>query len=132
MPKNYLAAYIYGLCDPDTKEIYYIGHSVDPWYRFYGHISAANRENSFRDRWVRGILKSGKRPELTILAVVGYDNAKKEESRYIREFKLLNPKLTNMVGAREDGKKIISQEQIDRLYRTRYFMKHGYYPNEQE
>ena len=33
--------YIYALCNPDSEEIRYVGKTVDPFYRLWGHIHEA-------------------------------------------------------------------------------------------
>lgn len=56
---------IYGLADPDTGEIRYIGKSIRPHERLANHCN--ERSACHRTNWIRSVLARGKRPALIIL-----------------------------------------------------------------
>lgn len=64
--------YIYGLKDPNTGAIRYVGSSVDPQARLYQHIAHRNHyirrsKRNARKRWVSELYEKGLRPELVVL-----------------------------------------------------------------
>ena len=63
-----MKVFIYALCDPDTKEIRYIGKSGDLKRRLYLHVwTAKTRAVTHKDRWVKSLLDQGKTPILEVL-----------------------------------------------------------------
>lgn len=61
-------AFIYGLAEPDTGRIRYVGRSADPWTRYKGHLG---KEASFDVRlWVAQLRKRQLAPLLVILGAV--------------------------------------------------------------
>lgn len=59
--------YIYGLVDPRTDELRYVGKSNDPVRRTYNHITDAKKKFTYRDRWIKQLLDLGLKPKLEIL-----------------------------------------------------------------
>jgi len=61
---------IYGLLDPRTDELRYIGKThCEPIKRFYLHVSGARRgDTSPKAAWIRRLLGAGLRPKLVVLA----------------------------------------------------------------
>lgn len=62
--------YIYGLVDPRTGKIRYVGKSVDPAYRFQRHIRYELRGESHKVHWIKQLVAVGLTPELTVLEEV--------------------------------------------------------------
>lgn len=63
-----MSIFIYGLVDPRTKDIRYVGKSNKPMRRLTNHIRAAlagSRQHS--GRWIAQVVGAGRRPELVIL-----------------------------------------------------------------
>lgn len=60
--------FIYGLCDPDTGELRYIGKSNNPKKRLSNHLTS--RFKSHRTSWIQSLLTKGRRPKLEILLEV--------------------------------------------------------------
>lgn len=58
-------AKIYGLADPITKEIRYIGKANNPAERYKGHLRDANRRTTPVYRWINSLTD---KPELIVLA----------------------------------------------------------------
>jgi hypothetical protein len=56
--------YVYGLVDPMTGAIFYVGISIDPWQRLSGH--RGDPASSARNR-VREIIAAGLEVEIDIL-----------------------------------------------------------------
>ena len=86
--------FIYGLIDPITNELRYVGKSVNPIVRLRKHISERNKHDSYKDRWIRKLINSGLKPELIILDEI-YNNWQYWEKFYILYFKSLGCMLTN-------------------------------------
>lgn len=83
--RKYSHSFIYALIDPDTKEIRYIGSSVNPKARFSVHCN--NRSNmkhaGRKANWVYGLYEQGKRPLWAILEKVKFEDRVKAEQKYI-------------------------------------------------
>jgi group I intron endonuclease len=87
--------YIYGLIDPRTKELRYIGKSVDPRIRLRKHISERFQHDSYKDRWVRKLIDSESKPILFIIDIVEKSEWVFWEKFYISYFRGLGTRLTN-------------------------------------
>lgn len=60
---------IYGLVDPRTGLVRYIGKANDPAERLKGHIRDARRHSRPVSLWIRELLESSLRPEVRVLEV---------------------------------------------------------------
>lgn len=60
--------YIYGLCDPVTNEVMYVGQAADAKKRFGAHVSTAMSAD--KHIWIKGLIDSGSAPVLKILEEV--------------------------------------------------------------
>ena len=87
--------YIYGLLDPRTDELRYVGKSINPRTRIRKHLSERYNHNSYKDRWIRKLMDDGVKPKLLIIDVVPKNNWQFWEMYYISYFKELGVKLTN-------------------------------------
>lgn len=94
--------YIYGLCEPTTGELRYIGKSVSPNNRFRRHISDVNKYNSYKDRWIRGLISENKKPSMFIIDVVNKEEWVFWERFYISYFNYLGCRLTNTTGGGDE------------------------------
>lgn len=64
------ATYIYGLVDPRTEQIRYIGKTIDPKRRLYQHIRRAKRNMrsyTHKTRWLRQLFSENVEPKMIIL-----------------------------------------------------------------
>jgi group I intron endonuclease len=87
--------FIYGLIDPRTNQLRYIGKSINPKLRLRKHISERNLHDSYKDRWLRKLHENNLKPELIIIDLVTIDDWKYWEIFYILYFKSIGCILTN-------------------------------------
>lgn len=87
--------YIYGLVDPITTELRYVGKSINPINRLKKHISERNIHDSYKDRWVRKLNDKKLKPELFIIDEVDEGEWVFWERHYIGYFKTIGCRLTN-------------------------------------
>lgn len=84
---------IYGLCDPDTGDLRYVGKAKNSQKRFKQHIAERYTKRPVYF-WIRGLIADGKTPTLKILEVVEDCEWEMAERRLIAEYrktcKLLN------------------------------------------
>jgi len=92
---NIKKVFIYGLIDPSTNELRYVGKSINPKMRLRKHISERSKHDSYKDRWVRKLYNSGNRPELIIIDEVLKSEWQYWEIHYISYFKGIGCRLTN-------------------------------------
>lgn len=64
-----MTVYIYGLIDPETKDVRYIGKANNPKVRYRQHIKNKYQNNQHKQGWINALYKKGLRPELSILEV---------------------------------------------------------------
>lgn len=63
--------FIYGLTDPRTAAIHYVGKANDPEERYKAHLRpAALRKNTPKNNWIRQLLAEGVRPAIRTLGRV--------------------------------------------------------------
>lgn len=94
-----VATFIYALECPDAGVIRYIGKADDPDKRFRMHISRARTTSEAHHscRWIRSLLRSGKRPILRILECVPADRDWRDfERRHIAAALRAGLPLTNI------------------------------------
>jgi DNA-binding transcriptional regulator YiaG len=96
--------YIYGLVDPASKCLGYVGSSVDPETRRRAHISDARRwPRSTASRslatWLNVIFSRGEEPLLVILDAVPSREAVAAEDRWISAFRASSTQLCNKQNA---------------------------------
>lgn len=91
--------FVYGLIDPTTQELRYVGKTVKPiGYRLSDHISKARRGGAtYRCNWVRGLLCDGLRPEVFLIETVDAgDDWRESESFWIAYYRSIGARLTNL------------------------------------
>lgn len=112
--------YIYGLIDPLTKHIRYIGKSMCPFSRLESHIR--NKEGSASKRaWIASLRSQGLLPDLVILSTCSPANARLEEMRHIEERRasglLFNLEgVTNAHNLKKGKKRRLMTSQIKRYF----------------
>lgn len=87
--------YIYGLIDPITNELRYVGKTVNINRRYKRHINEVNLHNSHKDRWIRKLLNNNHIPEIIVIDLVKTNEWQYWEIFYIEYFKFLGCNLTN-------------------------------------
>lgn len=81
-------AYIYGLADPLTGEIGYVGRSVTPQSRYRAHCGSQRFQlGQRRIRWIEQLRTAGRQPMLTILACVPKASAEQAEHEWIAKMR---------------------------------------------
>lgn len=85
---------IYGLVDPRTGEIRYVGQTTSPSRRKWLHCSLSNNKHGGREvcKWIVGLLASGERPRMVEIECVPADEANSAEQKHIAAI----PNLLNM------------------------------------
>lgn len=74
--------FVYGLTDPTTQKVHYIGRSSNPERRRKHHCYKANSEEM--GRWIRGLQAQGEEPTLVLLeGPVKLEEARKLELAWI-------------------------------------------------
>ncbi|KEQ11356.1 GIY-YIG nuclease family protein [Endozoicomonas numazuensis] len=91
---------IYALVDPDSKEIKYIGKSVQPTVRYYNHISDSFRKKSAVYIWINKLLELNKYPRLFILEECAEEKLEELEKHWIRKLNNEGVNLLNFGGRR--------------------------------
>ena len=98
--------YIYALCEPNTGVVRYVGKSDDPERRYRNHIyQARHRTRSFPSGdWIKGLIDSGEKPELTILEETTQDNWQNAEIQWIAYYRENGNDLLNCDSGGNGGK----------------------------
>lgn len=86
--------FIYTLTDPRTKEVRYVGKTVQLVTRYYTHLNA--KKVSHSACWIRGLLGDGVRPVMEVIECADAADWKDAEEFYIRYFRFLGFNLTNL------------------------------------
>ena len=89
---NNMDVYIYGLIDPVTDTIRYVGKSNNPARRFGYHMRTAN-DGTHRGNWIENLKKRNLSPRMIILEVASDATWKTAESYWISVYK---KNLTNL------------------------------------
>jgi hypothetical protein len=76
---------IYGLYDPETDELRYVGKAKDSKRRLNTHLRESRTGSRPVNCWVRKLTTAGKLPVLKVLAVVDSHRWEDEERRLIAE-----------------------------------------------
>lgn len=87
--------YIYGLCDPDSHTVMYVGKTSSPDTRLKFHLREASNNSSAKDKWIQSLLLVEKNPVFTIIEECTEDNEIEREKHWIARHRTLNPSLTN-------------------------------------
>lgn len=118
------STFIYGLKDPNTEQIRYIGKTSHPEKRLKHHISV--RYNNHKSNWIQSLLKNNEKPILEIIDEVPISNWEFWEKHYIRLFKSLGAELVNSTeGGRggEDDRKL-RKDTIEKMRLAQLGKKH--------
>jgi hypothetical protein len=93
-------AFIYGLCEPGTKNVRYVGRSSNPEKRLEQHMSQALRyDRSEKSVWLRTLIERGEKPALLLVEEMSEDDYPPfRELFWIRYFLRRGHMLTNRSG----------------------------------
>lgn len=78
---------IYGLYDPDSGELRYVGKANNALQRLKSHITDSRRSKRPVCQWVKSIVQARKYPRLEILETVNDDEWKEAEIRLIAHYR---------------------------------------------
>lgn len=78
---------IYGLVDPRTGRVMYVGQSVDCEYRFRKHLRNESADNPAKSRWLRELDVLDLGPRLVVLEECGREELDLAERRWLRQLK---------------------------------------------
>lgn len=99
--------YIYALSDPRTNMVRYVGKTVDPVARLYGHI-LARRSNTHKTAWIGQMKRDGVKPKMDILEVIENSNDQdwqKAEDFWINYLRMIGSDLTNLMSGGMGGRR---------------------------
>lgn len=106
--------YIYGLIDPRTDQVRYVGKSNNPKYRFWWHTS--HDDDTHKSRWINELKRNNLKPELIILEEIPHEKWVEKEQWWINHFKKVSITLTNST---DGGKGTIGASPDTRLKMSR-------------
>lgn len=113
------AVFIYGLVDPRTEKIRYVGKAQDPYHRLRrGHLLEARlkRRNTHCLSWIRSLLRESLEPSVVILEAVVESDWQERETAWIARL----PNLVNHAPGGEGGWSHITSEHHRRAANTRW------------
>jgi len=88
--------YIYGLEDPTTDEIRYVGKTTNLKNRYYQHVSNCDDVNHHKKNWIQGLKNKGLKPKLIILEKTDEKRWEKREKYWIKTLLDIGCPLTNI------------------------------------
>lgn len=94
-----MSIYIYGLFDPRTLELRYIGRTKNIALRLKGHISEAkhiNKKDTHKNNWIKQLLNEGLEPAIEILEECTIDTWEQAERGWITDCKKHGVRLVNI------------------------------------
>jgi plasmid maintenance system antidote protein VapI len=99
--------YLYGLFDPTTNDLRYIGKTYDLKMRLKGHLSKYSLQTkSHKNHWLKSLLEKGLEPTLYVLETYNTEEECYEaEETYIQYYKELGVNLTNNSDGGRGGNK---------------------------
>ena len=119
---NNTMVHIYGLADPITKDIRYIGKSIRVKGRYNDHLN--DKSKTYKANWITSLRKRGLKPFLIILEELNdTDDWQKVEIEWIKKAKKSGWKLVNATDG-GDGVTNISGEGYERMRTTWIGRKH--------
>lgn len=89
---------IYGLADPRSGELRYVGKSHKGVVRLSGHICPSGlKARGHRTNWLKSLLALGLKPEIFVIEELpSADGLKEAERHHIAQFRALGCNLTNL------------------------------------
>lgn len=75
--------FIYGLIDPRSESIRYVGKSANPAHRLSVHLDYKNSRTSMKSKWIHDLAMLGMQPSLVILEDVESGESDSAEKKWI-------------------------------------------------
>jgi hypothetical protein len=88
-----MKVYIYTLSDPITKEVRYVGKSVNPKKRLDNHLHVKKKQHC--SCWIQSLKSKALKPEFSIIEITDKDNWIERERYWISYYKDNGANLTN-------------------------------------
>lgn len=104
---------IYGLFDPRSETIRYVGKSIDPKIRLLHHIRHS-RSNTHKNAWLKSLCRDGLVPLVEVLETCSDENWQEAERFWIAYLKMIGCPLTNAETGGHGGKRL-SEETKQKL-----------------
>ena len=97
---------IYGLCDPDTNIIRYIGKAKELYFRIRNHYKPSTlKSKTHKNDWIKSLLKDNKRVKVIVIEQCkSIDKLNESEIKWIKHYKDLGYNLTNGTNGGDGGK----------------------------
>ena len=99
-----MKVYIYALKDPLTKEIRYVGKTVNMKNRLRNHIYKAKKGKTHRDNWIKKLLSQNLLPEKVLIVVCCEFNWAEKERYWISQYDNLTNHALGGEGHTRSGK----------------------------
>ena len=94
---------IYGLIDPRTGALRYVGKADDPVKRLRRHVWECRQMSCYRHRWVAAVVASGNLPRLVVLQVVANADWSASEKAWISYYRARGLRLVNDTDGGDGG-----------------------------
>ncbi len=95
--------FIYGLVDPRTQTLRYVGKAKDPRRRYVVHLSRAKRLRGHKEAWVESLRNAGIRPEMVVIEEVKTSEWQTAERFWIGFFRHIGVDLVNGTAGGDGG-----------------------------
>lgn len=100
--KNIETTFIYGLIDPRTKKVVYVGKSNDPKSRLAGHLASDIHPSLAVSKWSLQLRKLKLSPKVIILEEVLIEKWREREIKWIEFYRKAGLELLN-IGSGGEG-----------------------------
>lgn len=87
--------YVYGLFDPKTEELRYVGVTYRPHKRLMNHIHSSKKATTHKDHWILSLKKQQLKPLMYVFEIVNKKDVQEIEQFYICYFRSIGCRLTN-------------------------------------
>lgn len=90
-------SFIYGLIDPRTNQIRYVGQTTSGFGRLKSHMKVSYIKHTINRNvgWMKGLLSSGYKPEMIVIEEAAPDRLDDLEIFYIAYFRMIGANLNN-------------------------------------
>ena len=109
--------YIYVLIDPFIKQVRYVGKTINPKSRLFGHYST--KDKTYRSNWIASLRKRRERPIMEIVEETDEEHWEEREKYWIKYYRELGCKLVNATEGGEGVGIRIMQERYIEIYQVR-------------